>query len=49
MKLNELIYVGMADSSWKKHRENEGITREFPENKGDKKWLGQNSLLPQDV
>jgi hypothetical protein len=29
--------------------ENEGITQEVSENKGDKKRLGRNSLLPQDV
>jgi hypothetical protein len=36
-------------SELKKHMENEGITLWFAENKGDKKRLSQNSLLPLDV
>jgi hypothetical protein len=49
MKLKELIAGRVARLAWKKHMENEGITREYSENKGDIKQLGQKSLLPQDV
>jgi len=49
MKTKELIYGWRVRLATGKHIENEGITRLFAENKGDKKRLGGNSLRTRDV